>query len=317
VDAAVAACAGFAARATVLHLDVHLHQSVLTGLSGAPLLRRRRVDVAPRAGFKAMASAWAHLVAEAMVRRTRFDPLHQAAAEQQLYERLPGWLATLASADTVDAVIETAAGTFAATVRREQFTLAAEAWYAQLTEFVQAGHRAGEHATLALTTRAALLPALGERLASLPGLEVVTLSETAAAAAAAARAGEIGPAEPPALAVALPRARPVTGGPRLREGAVPPTHVVQAGRAHEIGRQPLVVGAGGGRGCRLALAAGAGISREHCSLLRRGEEVVLRDHSRYGTWLNGERVDGEAVLGAGDRLRVGTPGVVLELVAVG
>jgi hypothetical protein len=28
-------------------------------------------------------------------------------------------------------------------------------------------------------------------------------------------------------------------------------------------------------------------------------------------------VDGEAVLGAGDRLRVGTPGVVLELVAVG
>jgi pSer/pThr/pTyr-binding forkhead associated (FHA) protein len=43
----------------------------------------------------------------------------------------------------------------------------------------------------------------------------------------------------------------------------------------------------------------------------------VRDHSRYGTFLNGERVAGEAELGAGDRLRVGTPGVVLELVAVG
>jgi pSer/pThr/pTyr-binding forkhead associated (FHA) protein len=43
---------------------------------------------------------------------------------------------------------------------------------------------------------------------------------------------------------------------------------------------------------------------------------MVRDHSRYGTFVNGERVDGEAVLGAGDRLRLGTPGIVLDLVAV-
>jgi len=317
VDAAVAACAGFEGRETVLHLDVQLHQSVLTVLSGATLLRRRRVDIAPRAGFKAMASAWAQLVAEAMVRRTRFDPLHQAATEQQLYERLPGWLAALADADAVDAAIETASGTFTATVRREQFTLAAEAWYAQLIELVHGGHHAGEQATLALTTRAALLPALGERLASLPGLELAMLSETAAATAAAARVAELGPADPPALVTALPRVYPVAGGSRRRLGIVPPTHVIRDGRAHAIGEQPLIVGAGGGGGHRLALAAGTGISREHCSLLRRGGDVVVRDHSRYGTWLNGERVEGESVLGAGDRLRVGTPGIVLELVAVG
>jgi hypothetical protein len=88
VDAAVAACAGLAARRTVLHLDVQLHQAVLTELAGPTVLRRRRVDVAPRAGLKAMLATWAQLVAEAMVRRTRFDPLHQAATEQQLHERL-------------------------------------------------------------------------------------------------------------------------------------------------------------------------------------------------------------------------------------
>jgi hypothetical protein len=317
VDAAVAACAGLAARGTVLHLDVQLHQAVLTELAGATVLRRRRVDIAPRAGLKAMYSAWAQLVAEAMVRRTRFDPLHQAATEQQLYQRLPGWLAELGRAESLDAVIETDAGAFAATLRREQLTLAAEAWYAQLAELVHAGHRADEEATLALSARAALLPALAERLAALPGLGPVTLPLEAAAAGAAARAAEIGPAEPPALVTALARSVPAATGARRRAAGARPTHVIQDGRAHAIGPQPLVVGAGAGPGRRLPLAAGAGISRQHCALVAQDGAVLVRDTSRYGTWVNGERVDGEAVLAAGDRLRVGTPGVVLELVAVG
>ncbi|HET8691344.1 MAG TPA: hypothetical protein VFM30_04385, partial [Steroidobacteraceae bacterium] len=155
VDAAVAACAGLVARETVLHLDVQLHQAVLTEMGGGDVLRRRRVETATRAGLKPMHAAWAQLVAEALVRRTRFDPLHQAATEQQLYLRLPGWIAALGEQETVDAVVETDGGSFTATVRREQFTLAAEAWYAQLTELVQGVHRVDEPATLALSARAA------------------------------------------------------------------------------------------------------------------------------------------------------------------
>src|SRR6202008_1676846 len=153
VDAAVAACAGLAARETVLHLDIQVHQAVLTGLQGASVLRRRHVEIAPRAGQKVMHTAWASLVAEAMVRRTRFDPLHQAATEQQLHERLPGWLAVLADHPSVDTSIETGGTTFTATLRADQFALAAEAWYAQLAELVQSGLRAGEAATLALSAR--------------------------------------------------------------------------------------------------------------------------------------------------------------------
>jgi hypothetical protein len=318
VDAAVAACAGLAARATVLHLDVQLHQAVLTELQGATVLRRRRVEIAPRAGLKLMYSAWAQLVSEAMVRRTRFDPMHQAATEQQLYLRLPEWLAALARQDSVDVAIEAGGGTFNATVRREQFTLAAEAWYAQLAELVHTAHRADEAVTLAFSARAALLPQLGERFASLPGLELVMLSDTAAAEAAAARAAEIGPGDPPALVTALARAHAAAAGVRRPGAATAPTHVIQAGRAHPIDERPLVVGLGGGDGRRIALGEpAAGISRVHCTLLRHAGAVVVRDHSRHGTFVNGERVDGEATLGAGDRLRIGTPGVVLELVAVG
>lgn len=317
VDSAVAACAGLPARADVLHLDVHLYQSVLTILEGATTLRRRRVEVAPRAGLKAMYGAWAQLVSEAMVRRTRFDPLHQAATEQQLYERLPGWLAALAAAESIDAAIETPAGSFAATVRREQFTLAAEAWYAQVAELVQAGYRPERPTTLVLGARAARLPALAARLGALPGIEVLELPEVAAAAAAAERAAEIGPGDPPQLVTALARRHAAAGGAQRREAGQPATHVVLEGRAHAIDERPLVVGFGEGTGRRIALGgSGEGISRAHCTLLRERGRTLVRDHSRYGTFVNGERVDGESEVGAGDRLRVGSPGLVLELVAV-
>jgi FHA domain len=320
VDSGVAAAAGLAARATVLHLDVQLYQAVLTELNGESVLRRRRVETATRAGLKPMYSAWAQLVSEALVRRTRFDPLHQATTEQQLYQRLPGWLASLAARESVDTVIETEGGSFTAAIRREQFTLAAEAWYAQLAELVRGLHRADEPATLALSARAALLPALAERLGSLPGLEVVVLPDVAAAAGAAAHAGELGPADPPALVTALARAHPAAAGQHRRAVAIAATHVIEGGRAHAIGAEPIVVGAGAGAGPgrRIAIpGAGAGISRRHCTLVAEGGRAIVRDHSRYGTFVNGERVEGAAELGAGDRLRVGTPGVVLELVAVG
>jgi pSer/pThr/pTyr-binding forkhead associated (FHA) protein len=63
------------------------------------------------------------------------------------------------------------------------------------------------------------------------------------------------------------------------------------------------------------VGAAAGVSRVHCSLLRTPQGVTVIDHSRYGTWLNDEAVIGRAPLRAGDRLRLGRPGVTLELIA--
>jgi hypothetical protein len=316
VDTAVAACAGLEARSCVLHLDVQLHQAVLTELAGHRDLRRRQVEIAPRAGLKAMYGAWAQLVSEAMVRRTRFDPLHQAASEQQLYDRLPDWLDALVAAESVDAVVESATGSFSATVGREQFTLAAEPWYAQLDDLVRGALRADEPTTLAITSRAARLPALAARLGAARGLEVACLPDLASAAGAAARVEEIASREQPALVLSLARTHAVPGGGKRRVVS-PATHVIEGGRAHEIGERGLEIGFGPGEGRRIALGgAGAGISRRHCTLERAGGRTRVRDHSRYGTFVNGERVQGEAELGAGDRLRVGSPGVVFELVAV-
>ena len=320
VDLAVAACAPLEAQASVMHLDVHLHQAVLTELGGDDVLRRLRLEVAPRVGLRALQSAWAQRVAEAMVRRTRFDPLHQAATEQQLYDRLPGWLVALAGAEVVDVEIEASAGTFGVSLRRDQFAFAAEAYYTQLVELVQAARRAGEPVTLVLSARAASLPGLAARCAAVPEVEVTVQDEGAAAVAALERLALIESRAAPALVTALPRAVPPRTATKAsgRPSGALPTHVVFGGKAHAVGGEPLHVGRAPA-GAR-AIVIGdppAGLSREHCTIVADGNGVRVRDHSRFGTWLNGARVAGEAPLAAGDRLRLGTPGVVLELVAVG
>ena len=62
--------------------------------------------------------------------------------------------------------------------------------------------------------------------------------------------------------------------------------------------------------------SGPGISRVHCLLACDATGAWLEDRSTYGTYLNGERVGGRAALRAGDRMRLGNPGVELELVRV-
>ena len=57
-----------------------------------------------------------------------------------------------------------------------------------------------------------------------------------------------------------------------------------------------------------------GVSRQHCTLQLENGQCIVRDHSRYGTFLNGHRIDGSAVLQVGDLVRLGTPGYELRLI---
>ena len=89
-------------------------------------------------------------------------------------------------------------------------------------------------------------------------------------------------------------------------------------RAHAIADVPLVIGAEVPADTRGFSLAGAlqGVSRRHCSVFRNGDGVVVEDHSSYGTFVNGARVQGRTTLATGDRLRLGTPGEELLLITV-
>jgi pSer/pThr/pTyr-binding forkhead associated (FHA) protein len=95
-----------------------------------------------------------------------------------------------------------------------------------------------------------------------------------------------------------------------------PTHLLFDNTAYVIDASPLIFGSQQAEGERSIdlLQDMPGVSRRHCSLQQESGQCIVRDHSRYGTFLNGHRIDGSAVLQVGDLIRLGTPGYELKVI---
>lgn len=81
------------------------------------------------------------------------------------------------------------------------------------------------------------------------------------------------------------------------------THGPSAGKEIKIPRAQFLIGRGDE--CSLRPKSDA-VSRKHCLLLVETSQVLLRDlGSKNGTYVNGDRVQGDRVLKPGDHLKVG------------
>jgi FHA domain len=320
VDAALAACSLEAAPARVLHLDLELHQALLTALDYAGNgLKRNRYEIAPRRGMLALQQAWMQMIAEAFVRNTRFDPLHDAASEQRLFNQLPQWLNQLVDNETLTLSLQFGERPLEIELTRAQFVAAAEAHYAELVKLVQDARVAGLPIELRVSERVAALPGLMQRFAALRDCTVQALPQGAAALGALMHQSAIR-RSPDSLALVyqLPMARAEGNQVAEHESTPPqlrPTHVLFQGRAWRISDAPLAIGWSPPPGRSLVLPTAApGVSRSHCTLVRRNGSVLVEDRSTYGSYVNEERVVGKSVLTVGDRLRLGAPGVTLEMI---
>jgi hypothetical protein len=308
---------------------MQLHRTVVTQPARGAEVVRRRVDTDEHTGLVALHDAWVKRIAGVFVHNTRFDPLHSAVTEQALYDELPGWLERLHDDEATLLTVRAGDKEHSVTMAREQLVATAESHYERIAQLVSLLKRGGEQSSLLLTHRSAALPGLAERLGKIARTEVQTLPRTAALAGALAARESIctdgdelpfvvrlpvaaadGPTPRPA-----PKARLTTAAP---DQATPPTHLLYEGVAWPVSGEPLLLGVAipdGARGINLA-GRTAGISRSHCSIYSRDRRVFVEDHSTHGSFVNDERVDGKAVLGSGDRLRLGSPGIELQLIRV-
>jgi hypothetical protein len=328
VDLGLAACAASTTATNVLHLDLQLHQAALTVLELTPLegvMRRARYELLRGAGVLAFQQALAAAIAAEFVRQTRFDPLHEATTEQRLHDLLPEWIASLAASPEVAAEMSFGASTHRITLTATQLSTAIETLSNDVQRLVQAARPAGLAVRLCVAHRVGALPGLIERLAVLRDCQIVELPRGAAALGAlAARESILRPAD----AIALVHRLPVTtsgqgSGPTATSlQSVPveavPTHVLFRGRAWPVTAAPLTLGWSVAKAARpLSLPAGiAGLSKSHCTVVQQDGQAVVEDHSTYGTYVNDERVAGRVALRVGDVLRLGAPGVSLELIRV-
>ena len=328
VDQGLAACATVEPAPHLLYLDLQLHQATATLVDTAraeAVMRRSRYELLAGAGTLAFQQAIAATIATAFVRATRFDPLHEAATEQRLYDRLPQWLDELRHTDELPIEIESGSTTHRIVLRPAQVESAVEALGGEVLRLVQLARPAGQSIVACVSPRIAAVPGLVARLQALRDCSVRMLEPGAPALGALhAAAYIVRPPEAIALVHRLPLVgvsdamNAVSGAQVDVPAAQVPTHVLYRGRAWAVTVEPLTLGwSVSGAARALTLPAGvAGISRSHCTLRQRDGQVLVEDHSTYGTFVNDERVGSRVALRVGDQLRLGAPGLTLELIRV-
>jgi hypothetical protein len=324
VDAALAACSLEPAPARLLHLDLELHQAILTVLeySGGerPGLKRSRYEIALRNGVLDIQQTLMQFIAETFIRKTRFDPLHDASTEQHLVDQLPAWLGQLREQEQITLSMQFGDRPLEIEIERTQLIAAVERHYVELLRLVQGARVAGMQIELRLSARVATFPGLVERLGTLRDCEIRVLPHGAAAIGTLRHEATIARPDSLALVYHLPIARAAGGEasaaqPDATPAPLRPTHVLFQGRAWRISEHPLVIGWSVDAGRSLVLpSASPGLSRSHCTVVRRNGAVMIEDHSTYGSYVNEERVALRTALTVGDRLRLGSPGVTLELI---
>jgi hypothetical protein len=333
IDSALASAAGTkdpraSARAQVVHLDLHLHRIAAARISRDNHLVREETVVDDGAGLIPLYDAWATFVAQAFVRQTRFDPLHSAQSEQTLYNHLPAWLDSLLDADEASVSMSSSGKRHSVTLTRAQLVSSASPYYDPIAALAVSVMPAGDPGLLLVSHRLGALPGLVERLTRDVADELVVLAPEAAAAGALAyeKHGPSSPKDEGALTFLTRLHLNEHGAPTAPEPMVErpandarsPTHVLYDGVAHPLDPEPFLLGVSipeGRRGLNL-IGETAGVSRYHCSIYRANGRFVVEDHSKFGSFLNGRRVHERAPLSAGDKLRLGSPGVEVQLIEV-
>jgi hypothetical protein len=245
VDLATAAIAAVAGAGEYVHIDIHLHNAVLTQVTVADRVRRGGVQVIPGAGMGAIVDSCAYAIADLFIKQSRFDPQHLPETEQELYNQIPACLAALSS--TGEFLMQIAHGQVQHQVRIDAAALAPalEKHYQRIRAAIPPGRGC------LLSDRAAGLPGFAA------GLDCAgTLEETATFLGCLANLAEIcRPAEGKSMPyiTSLPR----TESPRIhqkvnltktRHPAASPgiTHVLYRGQAWPLANGPLHLGAAGG-----------------------------------------------------------------------
>ena len=269
-------------KGPLLHLDIQLHQSVITRLNSTGEVERGAVELLPELGIKTFYDLWAQYIADQFIRQYRFDPLHTAAGEQQLYDRLPVWLWQLNDTKETGVELDSPQGRYRITVSREQLRACSERATLQLRTKLAELRRDG--ATLLSSHRIELLPGLAEQLSPtvvLPVSAVIDgcLHHLELISSHSEQLPFI--TRLPVRATNSTQPEPSTGKANEHPPTPRPTHLLYRHRAHAIGNQLAISQGASG------LLFNSGATKD-ITLITKGEKVQLQGGETQ-LYCNGDR----------------------------
>ena len=303
-----------------LHLEMYAHATVVSRMTQDNGTAVGTNEMLENIGSNALRRSCAEFFARRFLECSRFDPLHAAASEQQVYDHLDDWIAQLPKSGETRLQFSFEGNEFSAQAGRTQLIDGLRLRCQPLLQVIRSGLGADGTAVLQLDASFAAYPGVTEMLQSIPGCTVFVLEPGAAARGLDARHEQLyrqekGVTLSTTLAWDQPPAELAESPLGGSVDAQLPTHVLLDGSAYRLGEQPLRIGTeDSGSDYALVIESRHGaISRQHCSIEKDAGRMLLTDYSRYGTLLNGHKVQGTAVLQTGDVISIGEPACELRL----
>jgi hypothetical protein len=312
----------------LLHLDIHLHRIEVTYLEQGEHLVIRDSATTFERGLQRLYRKLADMIAQEFVRTTRFDPFHQAASEQELYDRLPGILPHFKHNSSLVFEITGGSTPYSIALKREGIIREAESVYSELLRLIKRMQtKRGKGRTslaLQLSNRLARLPGCKEMLATIKDAQIIEL-DRGAAAKGLTQTWSLLTVQNNNGGISFFTSRPLQrqqqtgerGASAEMTAPTRPTHLLYRSIAYPITEKQLVIGSARDSGQNDITITGktAGVSPKHCTVERRAGEFVLKDISDEGTFVDEQRVNGNITLKLGQAIRVGTPGEQLQIIA--
>ncbi len=323
IDSALAALASAPDARQAVVIDATLHRISGVRLSIDENITRRATAELDQFGLMDYRRRFAATMADICVRATRYDPMHSAESEQALYDSLDDVLTRLHDAARIQWQVDVANEQIGVDVARAEMADAVTNLNGQVDQLVaDLVDPALGAPSIYVTHRLDFGPDVTGALATSFGGVHVLPKHAALDGVVQDLATFMQDGAPVGLITQRPR-RGVDAREVVSKAPVakhdPATHILVADRIYRLSSRPFLLGTATTEGDWGHRASGSvkGVSRRHCSIELRGERIVLRDSSSYGTWVNGRRVDGETTLGDGDIIRMGNPGLELRIVREG
>jgi hypothetical protein len=312
--------------ALLMYLDIHLHRLEIVRLGqGEQLIRENSLSMQD-IGLEQLYRIWVESVAQEFVRTTRFDPLHQAATEQEIYDRLPEALDIFKSHSSFIFEITQGKHNYRITLLRDLMIQKAGEVYDELCRFIEKMRDEQVHkdvlTVLQLTHRIASLPGLKDKLSEIDNCEIVELKPGAGAQGVVRIWNQLDHQQSPDR-TSFFTSRPWQQNepddsrtvPDEAAGNTGPTHVLYHDTAYRLSEKPLFIGTDRSLpGTVIPVQDGTGISGKHCSIQRETDRAVLTDYSSEGTFVDDKRIEGSAALKIGQTVRLGTSGETIRLI---
>lgn len=312
----------------LIHLDIHLHRFEIVYLHQGERLTRKSAVNSQDISLEQLYRGWVESIAEEFVRTTRFDPLHEAATEQEIYNRLPAALEIFKSHSSFIFEISQGKRSYRITLLRDLLKEKSGSVYDEICRLIAKMRdeqaKSGVSTALQLTNRIACLPGLKAKLSEIDNCEIMELEPGAGAQGIVRLWSQLSDEHPghsasfftsrpwqqtePHVSQTLPYKAPA----RIR-----PTHVLYRDVAYPLSEKPLFIGcdqypAGKGIGVQ---AQSSEVSKKHCTVQRDNDRIVLRDYSNQGTFVDGQRIYGSTTLDLGQIVRLGASGETIRLIA--